>query len=380
MKRISFVALLCIVFVTIPCLTYSAKLRIAILDIRAGVGQEFSQIDGLEDMLNTELFKSGYFTIIERSRVDQVLHANNLYGKSLTDAEYKRIGDKLQIDAVLVGTINYIIRDIKTASDGTSKINVWEYDIDLRLIGITGEYTGELLSSASVRADGKSKREAMDLAAQEIVRNLELVFKNNKTVQILYDYLYVFPEDLGIFSVRPSNIIAITNRNNSYGFSDWRLPTDEEVQILEANSKTLRLDNARAYASDRCDLWNGSSYNVRLVRSKIVVQQRPIERPKAYFENLTFDFGKIPILGGVTYTLFCLQNPSNRGIYIRNVTKTDSHISVDWEENEIRPGEKGFVKVSYNPNGRQGVSFKSTLIVTLSDGQMLNLQVSGKVN
>lgn len=373
MKKHSIYLVLLLVYLFIVQSTFGAKLRIAILDIRPGVGQTVSQVDGLEDMLSTELFKSGYFTIIERSRVDQVLRANDLYGKKLTSAQQKAMADKLQVDAVLIGTINYIISDVKTASDGSSKINVGEYDVDLRLVSVTGEY----LSSAAVRAAGKTERETMDMAAREIVKNLDPSVKGNKTVQVLYDYLYVFPEDLGAFSTEPSNIIDITNRNNSYGYSDWRLPTNEEVQIMEANATMLRLDNSREYASDR-SYWN-KSYNVRLVRTKIVVQQRPVNRQRPYFEETSRDFGNIPILGGIAKKRFCLQNPSDRNVSIKNVTKTDSHITVEWDKNEIAPGEKGFIRVMYNPNGRQGVSFKSTLVVTLSDGQTIDLLVTGKV-
>ena len=373
MKKHSTYLVLLLVYLFIVQSTFGAKLRIAILDIRPGVGQTVSQVDGLEDMLSTELFKSGYFTIIERSRVDQVLRANDLYGKKLTSAQQKAMADKLQVDAVLIGTINYIISDVKTASDGSSKINVGEYDVDLRLVSVTGEY----LSSAAVRAAGKTERETMDMAAREIVKNLDPSVKGNKTVQVLYDYLYVFPEDLGAFSTEPSNIIDITNRNNSYGYSDWRLPTSEEVQIMEANATMLRLDNSREYASDR-SYWN-KSYNVRLVRTKIVVQQRPVNRQRPYFEETSRDFGNIPILGGIAKKRFCLQNPSDRNVSIKNVTKTDSHITVEWDKNEIAPGEKGFIRVMYNPNGRQGVSFKSTIVATLSDGQTIDLLVSGRV-
>ena len=52
-----------IVVFSLACLTfvqpiYGNKLRIAILDLKAGVGRSTSQIDGLEDMLTNELFTS----------------------------------------------------------------------------------------------------------------------------------------------------------------------------------------------------------------------------------------------------------------------------------------------------------------------------------
>ena len=372
MHRIIVIFLLvCLSFVQ-PA--YGNKLRIAILDLKAGVGRNSSQINGLEDMLTNELFKSGYFTIVERSRVNQVLQANDLYGKNLTEAQYKILAEKLEVDAVLVGTINYIVRDVDNASDGSSKIDIGEYNVDLRLISVTGE----LLSSAAIHAKGRSERETMDLAARDIVRNLDNSAKGPKTVQVLYDYLYVFPEDLGTFTKCPNNIIDISNRNNSYGYSDWRLPSAEEIEIMQANSTALRLDNTCTYASNDT-YWSGKSHKVRLVRTKITIQQRPTNRPKAYFEETSHEFGSIPILGGIVKTHFCLQNPSERNVYIDNVTKTDSHISVSWDKYAIHPGDKGFITVSYNPNGRQGVAFNSTLVVTLSDGQTIDLFVSGKV-
>ena len=197
--------------------------------------------------------------------------------------------------------------------------------------------------------------------------------------QVLYDYLYVFPEDLGVFTTKPLNIIDITNRNNSYGYSDWRLPTLEEIEFMQANATLLRLDNTYKYASHVTNWGQGKSYKIRLVRTKVIIQQRSEDVQKAYFEETSYDFGDIPILGGIVKTRFCLQNPSSKNVYIKNITKTDSHISVSWDNNYINSSEKGFVTVSYNPNGRQGVSFRSTLVVTLSDGQTLDLIISGRV-
>lgn len=185
MHRIIVIFLLvCLSFVQ-PA--YGNKLRIAILDLKAGVGRNSSQINGLEDMLTNELFKSGYFTIVERSRVNQVLQANDLYGKNLTEAQYKILAEKLEVDAVLVGTINYIVRDVDNASDGSSKIDIGEYNVDLRLISVTGE----LLSSAAIHAKGRSERETMDLAARDIVRNLDNSAKDLKPYKsCMTTYMY----------------------------------------------------------------------------------------------------------------------------------------------------------------------------------------------
>ncbi len=54
-------------------------------------------------------------------------------------------------------------------------------------------------------------------------------------VVILYNYLYVFPEDLGNFPSIPNNVITAVNNNVSYGYNDWRVPTIEEIALMKAN-------------------------------------------------------------------------------------------------------------------------------------------------
>lgn len=373
MKR---VLILLSILVCTLCL-HAEKLKIAILDLKSGVGCTQDAVDGLSDMLSMELFNSGYFIIVERSQVNRVLQANNLYGKQLSENQLKSIGNTLKVDAVLVGTVNYIVRDVKRASDGVSKINSGEYNVDIRLMSVAD---GRMLSSAGDEGRGRTDRELMTSVAQQLIRNLDSsIKKENSSVQVLYDYLYVFPEDLGSFSSCPTGVIDITNRNNLYGYNDWRLPTEEEVSIMEANSTLLHLDKGVNYAHQYS--WSRSSgkYQVRLVRTKVVVQQRTQNRIEPYFERTSHDFGVIQILSGKVTTKFCLQNPSSRNITIENVTKTNSSITVSWDKDVIPSGSKGFVTVIYNPNGRQGVSFNSSINVIISTGQHFTLYITGKV-
>ena len=52
---------------------------------------------------------------------------------------------------------------------------------------------------------------------------------------VIYDYLKVFPNDLGTFDAEPKTIIARLNQNQQYGYGTWRLPTDEELALMKAN-------------------------------------------------------------------------------------------------------------------------------------------------
>ena len=51
---------------------------------------------------------------------------------------------------------------------------------------------------------------------------------------VIYDYLKVFPEDLGLFNAEPKTIIARLNEQLQFGYGTWRLPTDEELALMRA--------------------------------------------------------------------------------------------------------------------------------------------------
>ena len=56
------------------------------------------------------------------------------------------------------------------------------------------------------------------------------------TPYVIYDYLKVFPEDLGLFEAEPKTIIARLNEQQQYGYGTWRLPTNEELALMRANN------------------------------------------------------------------------------------------------------------------------------------------------
>ncbi len=51
---------------------------------------------------------------------------------------------------------------------------------------------------------------------------------------LIYGYLYVYPVDLGQFTVKefPYQVIQSINRTNAYGRNNWRLPTESEYKIM----------------------------------------------------------------------------------------------------------------------------------------------------
>lgn len=79
----------------------------------------------------------------------------------------------------------------------------------------------------------------------------------------LMGYLWVYPEDLGDFKQQPHNIITNINRMKSHGRSDWRIPTPDELAVLEANADLVGLGDG-IYMAD-----SHSNGNLRLVASDL---------------------------------------------------------------------------------------------------------------
>lgn len=56
---------------------------------------------------------------------------------------------------------------------------------------------------------------------------------------LLLGYLCVFPEDIGDYQSHPTEIINAVNRQNLYGRNTWRIPTHDELMLMEANADQL---------------------------------------------------------------------------------------------------------------------------------------------
>lgn len=357
------------------------KLRIAILDLNAGVNRSQSQIDGLSDMLSVELFNSGVFSLIERTQVDKVIREQKFQKSNLSSSQRQEIGGILEVDAIVTGTVNFIVRDTRYSSDYSSIINVGEYNIDIRLISVKN---GEVLSTAGGEQNNETERELIRRIARQLADNLELPNQYEtspvSSPYLLFDYLYVFPKDLGTFSSMPTSLINATNKNSAYGYNDWRMPTQEELDALNSNRKKLKMNSGISYAHVNSWLYNSQSeFSVRLVRTKVLTQQQAILEDSPYFESQTFNFGTISVLSGIAKGQFRLVNPTSKTIYIESVTNTSQAITVDIDNRTVKSGSSSIINVYYNPNGRQGLSIKNSIKVTLSDGQQITLQISGFV-
>lgn len=73
--------------------------------------------------------------------------------------------------------------------------------------------------------------------------------KLEKPIQLL-GYLWVYPEDLGDFKQIPVGVINSINSQSPYGMNSWRIPTPDELSVLEANADKVGLGDDIYLATD----------------------------------------------------------------------------------------------------------------------------------
>ena len=63
----------------------------------------------------------------------------------------------------------------------------------------------------------------------------------------------MYPEDLGNFRQVPVSVINSVNAQKPYGRDNWRIPTPDELAVLEANADRIGLGDDIYLATDHCN-------------------------------------------------------------------------------------------------------------------------------
>lgn len=82
------------------------------------------------------------------------------------------------------------------------------------------------------KASQETKRPRQDFAEEEPKKSEP---KQRSSVEVLYGYLKIFPNELGEFNSEPKTIIAQINKQALHDYNTWRIPTNEELSLLRAN-------------------------------------------------------------------------------------------------------------------------------------------------
>ncbi|WP_372776274.1 DUF1573 domain-containing protein [Mangrovibacterium sp.] len=100
---------------------------------------------------------------------------------------------------------------------------------------------------------------------------------------------------------------------------------------------------------------------------------------KIVFETIEHDFGTFKESAGSQSYNFAFENTGATPLILNNVQASCGCTTPEWTKKPIAPGEKGFIKVSYNPANRPG-AFNKTITVS-SNGEVPRtiLRIKGTV-
>lgn len=161
-KHLFFVLML--MALSIAATAQNKKMKIAVMDFKAGVGVNANEVEGLSDMLINTLFETKKFDIVERTQLNEVLKEQKLQGE-LTVQQCVRIGRILGVESVLIGTVNFLAEH-KNYDGSVSG----EYNVDIRAVDVE---SGQIVTTAgAAKSSGSTYRAMMEKIGRQLAENL----------------------------------------------------------------------------------------------------------------------------------------------------------------------------------------------------------------
>ncbi len=221
--------------------TSSAQLKtVAITEVVNKSGDlEYVQRVKIRTHLTAAISKKPGYSAVDRVDIAHILNEQSFQRTGLVDnATIKKLGAITGADYVLM------IEAVKTNHNTEIYVVVKLLNVETSDVKMVKDLT------ISTTAIENGCQELANLIIGGYGSSYSAGTQVNKPV-LLYDYLMVFPNDLGMFRTSPTSIIANINSNNTYGRNNWRLPTREELSIIR-NSATIipGYQNIRYMTSD----------------------------------------------------------------------------------------------------------------------------------
>ena len=164
MKKIYLLIMLLMAFAMVAT-AQNKKMKIAVMDFKAGVGVNADQVEGLSDMLINTMYESGKFNIVERSQINQVLKEQKFQASELTNDQLAQVGRILGVESVLIGTVNFLAEHKNVDGSMTG-----EYNVDIRAVSVE---SGEVVTTAGgTKSPGSTYRAMMEKIARQLAENL----------------------------------------------------------------------------------------------------------------------------------------------------------------------------------------------------------------
>lgn len=225
MKKVFSLCLICLLAIS------AMAQRAAVMEFKAGVGISQADVDGISGIFTTYFRPAGY-TMIERTQIDRIIEEQRMQRSAMTESQMVRVGQLLNLSKIVIGDVNVVMG---------------QYNVDVRVINVE---SGTIAATEGATFAGSSYREVMKNLAQKLAGQIAISAgptvtaqptpsaptpKTRTKVESIYGYLYVFPNELGVFQAEPTNVIANINKQGMHGYDEWRIPTNEELSLLRAN-------------------------------------------------------------------------------------------------------------------------------------------------
>ena len=102
-------------------------------------------------------------------------------------------------------------------------------------------------------------------------------------------------------------------------------------------------------------------------------------QPKLAFDKTQHDFGKVNEGDGPATYDFTFKNTGTTPLIIQDVKTSCECTAPEWTKHPVRPGETGFVRVSYDVKGRPGPIDKTITVYSNSTPSTVSLRITGEV-
>ncbi|MCH5224937.1 MAG: DUF1573 domain-containing protein [Muribaculaceae bacterium] len=109
------------------------------------------------------------------------------------------------------------------------------------------------------------------------------------------------------------------------------------------------------------------------------IQAADKTKGKISFEQTTWDFGNIREDGGKVTHEFIFVNEGSEPLKITSAKAECGCTVPEFPKGEIAPGQKGVIKVTYNPLGRPGGFTKVVRVRATGNPGKINLKIRGTV-
>lgn len=269
------------------CAQNSPDRKIAVLDFKAG--QEVSQndVDGMSAMFGAYFAPQG-FTLADRGDIDRAMTELQIPRTGMTDDQTVRIGQALGLDNIVTGTItsaggkynaDICVMDVRSGRAALTVTADWNREQPYRDVmqNIARQLAANIPAAAqSAAATPAAAPAPAAQQTQQPQQNTEPApnapqqggtQEQAGKVYVLYGYIKVFPKDLGRISNIPASTIENINKQGSYGYNSWRLPTKEEIELITSAIDGMAAPSEYMYTGNSSADDHTSGY-VRLVTTE----------------------------------------------------------------------------------------------------------------